>query len=134
MASLNKFQGIGNLGKDIEVRNMPNGDPVASVSVAITEKFKDRNGNQKDSTEWLNLVMFRRQAEIAQQYLKKGSSIYFEGKLKTQSWEKDGKKHFKTEVVVSNFQMLGSKGGQQSAPNNQANDIPPAPPQDDLPF
>lgn len=141
MASLNKFQGIGNLGRDPEVRAMPNGDKVASCSVAITERFKNKQGEQVESTEWINLVCYRRQAEILQQYVRKGSSIYFEGKLKTSSWEKDGQKHYKTEVVVSNFQMLGSKVG-QSAPNNQApqqtpsqapvDDVPPY--DDNLPF
>ena len=140
MSALNKVMAIGNLGRDPEVRQMPNGDKVASVSIAVTERFKDRNGQPKEQTEWFNLVLYKRQAEIAEQYLRKGSSIYVEGKLKTSSWEKEGQKHFKTEVVVSNFQMLGSKGGQggQSQAGQQAqgqthNDVPP-PYDTDLPF
>jgi|DEB0MinimDraft_10_1074344.scaffolds.fasta_scaffold211863_1 single-strand DNA-binding protein len=135
MASLNKFQGIGNLGRDPEVRAMPNGDKVASCSVAITERFKDRNGQQQEVTEWVNLVCYRRQAEILEQYVRKGSSIYFEGKLKTSSWEKEGQKHYKTEVVVSNFQMLGGKVGQtnnQAPSQAPAGDVPPY--NDELPF
>lgn len=135
MASLNKIMAIGNLGRDPEVRQMPNGDKVASVSIAVTEKFKDRNGQAKESTEWMNLVLFRRQAEICQQYLRKGSSIYVEGKLKTSSWEKDGQKHFKTEIVVSNFQMLGSKGGSSETQASQpSQDIPPYQDDSSLPF
>ncbi len=132
MASLNKFIGIGNLGRDPEVRQTPNGDKVARFSVAITEKFKDKSGQQKESTEWINLVLWRKQAEIAEKYLRKGSSIYFEGKLKTQSWENNGQKHYKTEVVVSNFQKLGSKGGdrQEREHNSQAQGYPEIPPQD----
>jgi single-strand DNA-binding protein len=135
MASLNKFQGIGNLGRDPEVRAMPNGDKVASCSVAITERFKNKQGEQVEVTEWLNLVCYRRQAEILEQYVRKGSSIYFEGKLKTSSWEKEGQKHYKTEVVVSNFQMLGGKVGQtnnQAPSQAPAGDVPPY--NDELPF
>ncbi len=129
MASLNKVQVIGNLGRDPEVRMTPSGSKVASFSLAVTERFKDKSGQQKESTEWVNLVLWRRQAEIAEQYLRKGSSIYAEGKLQTQSWENNGQKHFKTEIVVSNFQMLGSGKGQQQAPQNSVPEyIPEEPP------
>ena len=130
MASLNKVQVIGNLGRDPEVRMTPSGSKVASFSLAVTERFKDKNGQQKESTEWVNLVLWRRQAEIAEQYLRKGSSIYAEGKLQTQSWDDpNGQKRYKTEVVVSNFQMLGSGKGQQQAPQNSVPEyIPEEPP------
>lgn len=111
---------------------MPNGDKVASCSVAITERFKNKQGEQVEATEWISLVCYRRQAEILQQYVRKGSSIYFEGKLKTSSWEKEGQKHYKTEVVVSNFQILGSKVG-QSAPQQAPQQTPTKAPVDDVP-
>ena len=140
MASLNKMMAIGNLGRDPEVRAMPNGDKVASVSIAVTERFKDRNGQQKEVTEWMNLVLYKRQAEICEQYLRKGSSIYVEGKLKTSSWDdQNGQKRYKTEIVVSNFQMLSNKGGSSETQAQQKSQgdfgsIPPAPQEDHLPF
>ena len=140
MASLNKCCFIGNCGRDPEIRTTPSGQKVASVSLAVTERFKDRDGQQKEKTEWVNLQAWRRQAEIMEQYVKKGSSLYVEGKLSTSSWDdQNGQKRYKTEVVVSNFQMLGSKGGQQqnTAPNTPQNapqsDIPPYD-DGDLPF
>lgn len=151
MAALNKVICIGNLGKNPEVRMTPSGAKVASFSIAITEKFKDRNGQQKETTEWVNVVLWRRQAEIAEQYLKKGSSIYLEGKLQTQSWDDpQGNKRYKTEIVGSHFQMLGGgKGGssetkadvdgypKNSQPQNPTyggqNETPPAY-EDNMPF
>ena len=124
MASLNKVQVIGNLGRDPEVRMTPSGSKVASFSLAVTERFKDKNGQQKESTEWVNLVLWRRQAEIAEQYLRKGSSIYAEGKLSTTSWENNGQKHYKTEVVVSNFQMLGSGNRSENTNSSPSNSVP----------
>lgn len=113
MAALNKVMLIGNLGRDPEVRMTPSGSKVASFSIAVTERFKDRNGQQQEKTEWVNIVLWRRQAEIAEQYLRKGSQIFIEGKLQTQSWDDpNGQKRYKTEVVGSNFQMLGGRGGQ----------------------
>lgn len=133
MAALNKVICIGNLGRDPEVRMTPSGAKVASFSIAITEKFKDKNGQQKETTEWLNVVLWRRQAEIAEQYLKKGSSVYLEGKLQTQSWDDpQGQKRFKTEIVGSHFQMLSnSKGGSsETKSDNQGyggqSETPPA--------
>jgi len=137
MASLNKIMLIGNLCRDMEKRDA-NGSEVSSNTIAVTERFKNKQGETQEKTEFINLVFWRRQSEIACQYLKKGSSIYVEGKYQTQSWEKDGQKHYKTEVVVSNFQMLGSKG-EQSAPSKptpqQAPQIDDVPPYDsELPF
>jgi single-strand DNA-binding protein len=120
MASLNKIQIIGGLGRDPEVRTTPSGQKVASFSVAINEKFKDKNGQPQEKVEWVNVVCWRKQAEIAEKYLRKGSQVYVEGKLQTQSWDDpNGQKRYKTEVVVSNFQMLGNKGQNQQAPNRQ---------------
>ena len=109
MASLNKVMIIGNLGRDPEVRQA--GDsPVANFSVAVTEKFRDRSGQQQERTEWVNVVCWRRLAEIARDYLRKGSPVYVEGKLQTRKWQdRDGKDRYTTEVVADNFQMLGGR-------------------------
>jgi single-strand DNA-binding protein len=124
MASLNKVMIIGNLGKDPEVRKTPGGQNVASFSLACTEKYNDRNGQRQEKTEWVNVVVWGRQAEIAEQYLKKGMPVYVEGRLQTTSWDdaQSGQKRYKTEVVGSNFLMLGSKGGN----GGPSNDMPPA--------
>lgn len=115
MASLNKVILIATLGKDPEVRHMPNGDAVANFSVATNEKWKDKQGQQQERTEWHNIVMYRRLAEIAGQYLKRGSQVYLEGKLQTRKWEKDGVDRYTTEIVVDQMQMLGGKSeGQRS--------------------
>lgn len=123
MASLNKVTLIGNLGKDPESRYMPNGDQVTNITLATTETWKDKNsGEQKEATEWHRLVFFRRQAEIASQYLKKGSQIYIEGKLKTRKWQdKDGVDRYTTEIHCDEMKMLGKRegggeGGQQPRP------------------
>ena len=109
MASLNKFIGIGNLTAAPVVRFMTNGDAVCSFSIACNERWKDKQGVQKESVEFINIVMWRKLAEIAGKYLEKGSSVYIEGKLQTQKWDKDGVTHYKTEIVADTMQMLGSK-------------------------
>ena len=119
--SVNKVILIGNLGKDPDVRRLENGTAVASFPIATSESYKDRNGNRVDSTEWHNIVMWRGLAEIAEKYLRKGSSIYVEGKLKTRSWEdQDRNTRYITEVVADNMTMLGSRSdsgaSQQQAP------------------
>ncbi len=112
MASLNKFQGIGNLGRDPEVNYLPSGDAVANFSIACTEKWKDKNtGETKEATEWVRCVAFGRKGEIAGQYLKKGSPCYVEGRMKTREYEKDGSKRYSTEIVVDNLILLGGKSG-----------------------
>ena len=141
MASVNKAILIGNLGADPELRYTPTGEAVSSFSIATTEKFKDRDGNQKESTEWHNIVCWRRLAEIAHEYLKKGSPVYIEGTIKTRSYDdKNGVKRYRTEIIAQRLQLLGSRGqgqaqaGGQSAP---AQDVPePSLPadDDDLPF
>jgi len=130
MASLNRFMGIGNLTSNPESRRTNSNQEVTTVSVAINEKFKDKDGNQKESVEFVNLVFWRKQSEILNRYCKKGSKIYFDGKLQTQSWDDpNGQKRYKTEIVVSNFQMLGSGKGQQQAPQNSVPEyIPEEPP------
>ena len=121
MASLNKWIGIGNLGKDPEIRRTPGGTSVASFSIATTEKFSDRSGNRQEKTEWHNIVMWDKMAELAEKYLKKGSSVYIEGKLQTTSWEDKGGggKKYKTEIVANQIQFLGGKSSsQQSTPQD----------------
>jgi single-strand DNA-binding protein len=110
MAGVNKVILIGNLGKDPEVRHLDNGASVANFSIATTETYKDRNsGERVDQTEWHNIVLWRGLAEVAEKYLKKGDSVYVEGKLRTRSWEKDGVTRYTTEVVGDQMTMLGGK-------------------------
>lgn len=116
MAGVNKVILVGNLGKDPEVRYLENGTPVANFPIATTETYKDRNtGERKDQTEWHNIVLWRGLAGVAEKYLKKGSMVYIEGKLRTRSWEKDGITRYTTEVVGDNMTMLGSAGGGNGA-------------------
>jgi single-strand DNA-binding protein len=109
MASVNKVILVGSLGRDPEVRFMPNGDAVANFSIATSENWKDKAGNKQEKTEWHNIVMYRNLAEIAGEYLKKGAPVYIEGKLSTRKWEKDGITRYATEVIADSMQMLGGK-------------------------
>ena len=110
MASVNKVILVGNLGRDPEVRYMPNGDAVANYSIATTETWKDKQGNRQEKTEWHNIVMYRRLAEIAGEYLKKGSSVYIEGRLQTRKWQdKQGNDRYTTEIIADQLQMLGGR-------------------------
>lgn len=114
MAGVNKIICIGNLGKDPEVKHLDNGGTVANFPIAISEKYKDRNsGETIETTEWVNIVLWKGLAEIAGKYLKKGSQVYIEGKLKTRSWEKDGITRYTTEVVGDKMTMLGNKSDNQ---------------------
>ena len=114
---INKVILIGNLGKDPEMRSMPSGGQVTNVTVATSESWKDKaTGEAKEKTEWHTVVFFNRLAEIAGQYLKKGSKVYIEGSLRTRNWEKDGVTHYKTEVIANEMQMLDGKPGGSSAP------------------
>ena len=110
---VNKVILIGNLGKDPEVRYMPNGQAVANVTIATSESWKDKNtGEQQERTEWHRVVFFRRLAEIAGEYLKKGARIYVEGRLQTRKWQDNqGQDRYTTEIVANEMQMLGSTGG-----------------------
>jgi len=143
MAGINKVIIIGNLGNDPEVRHLPDGNAVTNISVATSETWKDKNsGEKREATEWHRVVFFRGLAEVAGNYLKKGSKVYVEGKLVTRQWEKDGQKHYSTEVHAREMQMLDSRGegGQQN--QNQQNQNPgnkTPPPEDetfddDIPF
>lgn len=131
MASVNKVILVGNLGRDPEVRYMPNGEAVCNFSIATTDNWKDKSGVKQEKTEWHNIVMYRRLAEIAGEYLKKGRPVYIEGSLQTRKWEKEGVTRYSTEIIANQMQMLGSRsdsggtsydGGQASAPDdfNQA--------------
>lgn len=108
---VNKVILIGNLGRDPEVRSTPSGQAVANFSVATTRRWKDRDGNRQEDTEWHNIVVWGRQAEVAGQYLSKGRQIYIEGRLQTRSWDdrESGQKRYRTEVICENFQMLGRR-------------------------
>lgn len=117
MAGLNKVILIGNLGRDPEIKYSQNGMAICHIAIATSEQWTDKNtGERQDKTEWHRLVVFGKQAEICEKYLKTGSQIYVEGRLQTRSWEKDGQTHYTTEIVVSNFQFLG--GGQQGCNQN----------------
>ncbi len=113
MASLNKVQIIGNLGRDPEVRYTPNGNAVCNVSVATTRQWKNKDsGERQEETEWHRVVFYDRLAEIAGEYLKKGRSVYVEGRLKTRKWQdKEGKDQYTTEVIATEMQMLSGREG-----------------------
>ena len=111
--SINKFIGIGHLGRDPEIRMTSDGNAVANVSIAITEKYKDKQGQQKETTEWVNLVFFGKLAEIVDRYVSKGMQIYVEGKLKTEKYEKDGVTRYNTKVICEKMQMLGGEKKQK---------------------
>ena len=109
---VNKVILVGNLGKDPEVRYMPNGNAVANFTVATSESWKDQQGQPQERTEWHNIVMYRRLAEVAGEYLKKGSKVYIEGKLQTSKWQDQstGQDRYKTEINANEMQMLDSRG------------------------
>ena len=112
MASVNKVILIGNLGRDPEMRYMPSGDAIANLRIATTDKYKDRNGDQQEATEWHSVSFFGKLAEICGQYLKKGSQVYVEGSLRTRKWQdKDGNDRYTTEIRGDRMQMLGGRGG-----------------------
>ncbi|WP_104658045.1 single-stranded DNA-binding protein [Ralstonia insidiosa] len=119
MASVNKVIIVGNLGADPETRYMPSGDAVTNIRVATTDRYKDKaSGEMKEATEWHRIAFFGKLAEIAGQYMKKGSAVYIEGRIKTRQWEKDGQKQYSTEIVAEQMQMLGGKP--EGASNNDS--------------
>jgi single-strand DNA-binding protein len=128
--SVNKAILIGRLGKDPETRYMTSGEAVTNVSLATSENYKDKSGEKQERTEWHNLVFYRRLAEIAGEYLKKGSMIYVEGRIQTRKWQdKEGKDRYTTEIVVNEMTMLGSKsagGGSFEVVENQSSPSAPA--------
>ncbi len=136
---VNKVILVGNLGRDPEVRSTPSGQPVASFSLATNRKWRDRDGNRQEQTEWHNIVCWGRLAEIAGQFLAKGKQIYVEGRLQTRSWEdrQSGEKKYRTEVICENFQMLGARGDFEPAGGGGGFGGGPSstePEDDDIPF
>ena len=144
--SVNKVILIGNLGRDPETRNMQDGNPVLNMSIATSESWRDRNsGERRERTEWHRVVFFGRLAEIVAEYLRKGSQVYIEGKLRTRKWQdREGNDRWSTEVVANEMQMLGGRPGSNApaqAPAPAAAqvgaDVPQPPPgefDDDIPF
>ncbi|MGI9225573.1 MAG: single-stranded DNA-binding protein [Woeseiaceae bacterium] len=140
---INKVILVGNLGADPETRYMPSGSAVTNLSIATSEQWKDKqSGEQKERTEWHKVAMFNRLAEIAAEYLRKGSQVYIEGKLRTRKWQdRDGNDRWTTEIIADEMQMLGGRGGGGSAPMSSGSGPSSAPPQpptdefdDDIPF
>ena len=112
MASVNKVILVGNLGRDPELRYMPNGEAVCNFSIATTDSWKDKSGAKQERTEWHNIVMYRKLAEIAGEYLKKGRPVYVEGRLQTRKWQtKEGQDRYTTEIIADQMQMLGGRDG-----------------------
>jgi single-strand DNA-binding protein len=139
-ASVNKVILIGNLGSDPELRYTPSGVAVATFSVATNERWPDKDGNIQEHTEWHRVVAWRKLAETAGEYLKKGSQVYIEGKIRTRTWEdQNGVKRYQTEIIVQNMQMLGRRG-ETAAPEPPAEDFgdtsfeAPEGANDDIPF
>ncbi len=129
--SVNKVILIGRLGKDPETRYMPNGEAVTNATLATSETWKDKSGAKQEKTEWHNLVFYRRLAEVAGEYLKKGSMIYVEGRLQTRKWQdKEGKDRYTTEIIANEMTMLGGKssGGFEVVEENQSAPKPSAAP------
>ena len=115
---INKVILVGNLGNDPEKRALPNGNAVTNISVATSESWKDReSGQTTDRTEWHRVVFFNRLAEVAAQYPTKGSKVYIEGQLRTRQWDKDGQKHYSTEIIAREMQMLDSRGENMGGAN-----------------
>jgi len=133
MSGVNKVILIGNLGKDPDIRYLDNGVAVANFSLATTENYKNKQGERVSQTEWHNVVLWRGLAEIAEKFLKKGSSVYIEGKIKTRKWEdKDGKTRYNTEILTDNMTMLGGKKLQEDSSLSASSTSVDTP--DDLPF
>lgn len=128
MASVNKVILVGNLGADPEMRYLPSGDPVCNLRLATTDSWKDKaSGEKKEATEWHRVVLFRRLGEVAGQYLKKGSQVYIEGRIRTRKWQdKDGQERYTTEIEAEEMKMLGSRQG-QGEPSSYGGDNAPAP-------
>ncbi len=141
---INKVIIVGNLGQDPETRYMPSGAAVTNFTVATNESWKDKQtGEQKDRTEWHRVAMFNRLAEIAAEYLRKGSQVYIEGKLRTRKWQgQDGADRYTTEIIADEMQMLGGRGdgggnfggsrGGGGKPSQGGSDAPPQPGPDDF--
>ena len=122
MASVNKAILVGNLGKDPESRIMPNGDSVTNITVATSETWKDKNGDKQEKTEWHRVTFYRKLAEIVAEYLRKGSSVYVEGRIETKKWtDKSGVERYTTEIIANEMKMLsGRSGNEQPKPKSQS--------------
>ncbi len=135
---VNKFIGIGHLCADPETRYMPSGNAVSNIRIAINESWKDKQtGEKKERAEFINIAMFGRLAEIAAEYLRKGSQVYIEGKLQTDKWQdKDGNDRYTTKIIANQMQMLGGKMASKSVENRVASQSQPDPDDfdDDIPF
>lgn len=141
MSSVNKVILIGNLGKDPEVRNLPDGGAITNFSIATTDSWKDKSGEKQEKTEWHRISTFQKLAEICGTYLKKGSQVYIEGRLQTRKWtDKDGAEKYYTEIIADKMQMLGNKSaaGESSQHNEKksekANQSKEKKDFDDIPF
>ena len=140
--SVNRVILVGNLGKDPEIRNLEGGAKVASFPLATSEKYTNRNGEKVDQTEWHNIQVWGKLADIVEQWMKKGQMVYVEGRLRTRTWEdKEKVKRYTTEIIADNIKMLGGKRDDQAAPQNTEKSIQNAEkeinipsPEDDLPF
>jgi len=123
MASVNKVILIGNLGKDPETRYMSNGDAVTNITLATTDTWKDKNGEKQEKTEWHRVTFYRKLAEIAGEYLKKGRSVYVEGRLETRKWtDKNGMERYTTDIIATDMKMLGNRPGSgsfESSPDHE---------------
>lgn len=139
MSGINKAIIVGRMGKDPEISYLPDGTAVCRFSVATSKEWKDKQtGEKREKTEWHNVVAWKKLAEICAKYLAKGKQVYIEGELQTRSWEKDGVKHYMTEIVASDMQMLGGNGAagggqQRSGGGNGSYQSPPLQ-EDDIPF
>ena len=119
MSGVNKVILVGRLGADPEVKTLESGTKVSSIRLATSERYKDRNGNQQESTEWHNVVLWRGLADITEKYLKKGDQIYVEGRIKTRKWtDKDGNDRYSTDIVANEMTMLGGSSGGSSGSNS----------------
>ena len=129
MASVNKVILIGNLGKDPEVRYAPSGSAICNIALATSRQWKDKtSGERQEETEWHRVVFFDRMAEVAGEYLKKGKSVYIEGRLKTRKWtDKEGVEKYTTEIMADRMEMLGSREGGAGGPGGGADDMGAAP-------
>ena len=145
MAGVNKVILLGHLGRDPEIRYMPEGTAVANMTIATSESYKDRDGNRQECTEWHRVALFARTAEVAGEYLRKGSQAYIEGRIRTRKWtDKDGQERYSTEIVGDRLQLIGGRrdgaDGGNPAPQHGGGgggDMGPAPMEefdDDIPF
>lgn len=136
-ASLNLCSFIGTVGRDPEIRTIPNGKKVANFSIAMNESYNDKEGKKVEKTEWAKIVIWGGLAEVVEKYVKQGTSVYVQGKITTRSWDDpEGNKKYATEIVCHSMQLLGGKGQNQQSDSSQRDAADPLPPpeDDDLPF